>query len=145
MDSSVRSTRIRAAGSSMGRLATYTSHFGSGGGDSLGKSRSSVKVAPYRRPSLSIANRLGNPDASQIRRRGFIGGAVWYIVSALRVHTRDDDDFQQGSGRARPQLPASDPARQEGFGGAEERRGTSGLGYRSRFGKGFSGVCEADG
>src|SRR5213594_4677546 len=82
--------------------------------------------APYRRPSLSIANRLGNPDAQQMRPPGFIGGAVWYIVSALRAYTRDDGHFRQGSGCARPQLPASRPARQESLGGAQERGGTAG-------------------
>src|SRR5882672_3396361 len=98
MDSSVRSTRIRAAGSSMGRLATHTSHFESGGGDSLAKA-APREGAPYRRPSLSIANRLGNPPLRTAcsghpngvgrRRRGFIGDTVWYIVSALRARSEE--------------------------------------------------------
>src|SRR3979409_2222842 len=50
--------------------------------------------APYRRPSLNIRNRLGNPAVGAAcsghlsdegkRPRGFIGDTVWYIVSALR-------------------------------------------------------------
>jgi len=57
----VRSTRIRAAGSSVGRLATYTSHVESGGGSfALAKAAPFGNAAHLTRPSLSIANRLGN-------------------------------------------------------------------------------------